>query len=449
MNPENLIKIKERISKLLERAAYTSASHTLSDAKEVENEAANAAALAQELMKQYKLEESEFYKTHTEIKYEPLIGVSTIDNPFLSKRPIEYRKPWSEFLANCIAQGYYCKVTVHSRYGKLNFYGIDFDRDIAIMMFEKIGAIAFEACKIEMNKAKDLIGKKTFDIKAKKMTEHPKTWLGDEFFIDNFMFGFGSKLLENYQKSQEDHNNDNLDKIDEFIRVNKQYNEVNADEFNFAIGQNVDVQQIGRKYGNFTTKQKADKINKAANIELSKNIRKVDDNRVGEVFLLIDDSGSMCGDKIQQAKAGVFDFAKDAIEKRFAVGVIRFDHEVNKLVEPTLEITEENKRAINALYGRGSTNILLAMREAANSWKSYHRFKRTIVIATDGRTSYADECIEYAKLLKASGVQILTIGTYDADEQFLKEISSENKTLQVEDNGIRNALKGMAGYLTA
>jgi len=190
MNPEKLIQIKSKIQKLLERADRKGASHTLDDAVQIENEAATAMRIAQQLMSEYKLEEADFYKSHPEIEYKPLIGVSTIENPFLSKRPKESRKPWSEFLASSIAIGNLCKVTVNSIDGKLSFYGVDFNRDIAILMFEKIGNMALGFCNNEMEKAKKMVGKSGFDIKTKKVVKYPSYWMGDDFFIDNFMFGW-------------------------------------------------------------------------------------------------------------------------------------------------------------------------------------------------------------------------------------------------------------------
>src|ERR1044071_2801587 len=260
MNPEKLIQIKDKIQKLMNLADSES---------KLGNEGA-AALIAEKvssLMAAYRLEESDFFKSHPEIEYKPLIGVSTVENIFLSKRPKETRKPWSEFLASSIAIGNLCKVTVNSRDGKLNFYGVDFNRDIAILMFEKIGSIALDCCNNEMEKAKKMVGKSGFDIKTKKVITYPKFWMGDNFFIDNFMFGFGNKLRENYAEMIEQ-NKDLFDQIEQvsFISYEK---ELDAAIFNFSIGENIDVQNIGRKYANFTAKNRSEKVQKQANIEIS------------------------------------------------------------------------------------------------------------------------------------------------------------------------------------
>ena len=445
MNPEKLLQIKDKIQKLMNLGESES---------KLGNEGA-AALIAEKvsaLMQQYRLEESDFFKSHPEIEYKPLIGVSTIENPFLSKRPIETRKPWSEFLASCIALGNLCKVTVNSRDGKLNFYGVDFNRDIAILMFEKITSIALESCKNEMEKAKSMVGKKGFDIKAKKVVEYPKFWMGDDFFVDNFMFGFGNKLRENYSELVEQ-NTDLFDRINEFPSVDR-YREIDASVFDISLGANIDVQNIGRRYANFTSKNKAEKVQKAANIQISKQINKhkADDNRVGEVWILLDRSGSMSwNNKIQEAKSGAIDFAKDAVSKQFAVGLIGFESRVEVNADLQLEINEEWIKQVNYLYATGGTSLFLAMKEAANKWKSYQQFKKVILIVTDGEPTDAtqDQILEYGSLLKASGIEIMTIGTHDADKSFLERLSSGNKTLQVNDGDLRKGLKGMAGLLNA
>lgn len=445
MNPEKLLQIKDKIQKLINLADSES---------KIGNEKA-AALIAEKvsaLMAAYRLEESDFFASHPEIEYKPLIGVSTIENPFLSKRPIETRKPWSEFLASCIALGNMCKVTVNSRNGNLSFYGVDFNRDIAILMFEKITSLALEQCKHEMEKAKNMVGKTGFDIKAKKRIEYPKVWMGDNFFVDNFMFGFGSKLRENYQEIQEQ-SKDLFERIDQFPRVDTYYDQ-DASIFEFVIGKNVEVQNIGRKYANFTAKTKTDKVQKAANITYSKKLEehKPKDNRIGEVWILLDRSGSMgYGNKMNDAKSGSIDFAKDAVSKQFAVGVIGFDHEVEVKTDLQLEIDENWINSVNSLYAKGATALFLAMKEAANKWKSYQRFKKVILIATDGEPTDAthDQILEYGNLLKASGIEIMTIGTEDADKEFLTKLSSQGKAKQVLNADLRKGLKGMALLLNA
>lgn len=450
MEKEKLLKMKDKIQALIK----------LGDSeKALGNE--GAAALiddkVQELMKKYKLEESDFIAAHPEIKYEPLIGVSSIKNPFVRANARAYNSndvKWAEFLAATIAEGYYCKATINTRSGELNFYGVDFDRDIAILMFQKISEMALENCNNEMEKAKQFVGKKGFDISTKKVVEYPKVWMGDDVFLNSFMYGYGMKLKSNYQKNQFDETgnrvNQNLfDRIDAFVNSTMHFRENTIVFQPFNI--NEDTVLIGERYGRFTATKKAGKVQKSANIQLSKNIKKVEDDRVGEVILIVDDSGSMkWNNKIQQAKDGVTDFAKDAIEKKFAIGLIKFGSNATSLVDSKLKLNGGFESAISQLNAQsGNTYLFPALTMAASKMKSYHRHKKVILIATDGEVHDAEQALNFANMLKASGIEIMTIGTQDANADFLSKLSSGNKTLQVGDADLRKGLKGMAGYLTA
>lgn len=443
MNSEKFIQMKDKICKLIELGESES---------KLGNEGAAALITnkVQELMQKFHFEQSEFEKEHPEIEFQPLIGFSTIENLFLSKRPKEIRKYWAEFLANAIASNYHCKVTVNTRNGNLNFYGIDFDRDIAILMFEKLTSMAIEFCNNEMEKAKKMVGKTAFDFKNKKTVVYPKIWMGDDNFINSFMLGFGQKLESNSIQTQTSENGEGIGRIDDFINKSMQYRETAIVFSPLVIYE--EVISIGAKYANFTAKQKTNKVQKSANIEISKRIRAVKDDRIGEVWILLDRSDSMSfGNKMKDAKAGAIDFALDAVSKKFAVGLISFDDKIEINSDPILEITESWKSSANSLYARGGTSLFAAIQKAVNQWKSYHRFKKVILIATDGEPTdnTKEQILEYGNLIKASGIEIFTVGTEDADAEFLKNLSSGNKTLQVSDSGIRNALKGMAGYLNA
>ena len=59
----------------------------------------------------------------------------------------------------------------------------------------------------------------------------------------------------------------------------------------------------------------------------------------GSVYLAVDCSGSMEGDKLRQAKRGAMDFAKGALKKGYATGLIRFDTMAVHLCEPQRNIT--------------------------------------------------------------------------------------------------------------
>src|ERR1022692_1446908 len=76
----------------------------------------------------------------------------------------------------------------------------------------------------------------------------------------------------------------------------------------------------------------------------------------GVVLALIDVSGSMSGEPLAQAKRGIVDFARDAIEKRYDVGLIAFGNEANEVAAPIREI-RAIARAAERLSAEGGTDM--------------------------------------------------------------------------------------------
>ncbi len=54
---------------------------------------------------------------------------------------------------------------------------------------------------------------------------------------------------------------------------------------------------------------------------------------------MLDCSASMTGYKLEQAREGVLDFAKDAIRKEYLTGLIKFNSLAMHICEPTKDIS--------------------------------------------------------------------------------------------------------------
>jgi Mg-chelatase subunit ChlD len=144
----------------------------------------------------------------------------------------------------------------------------------------------------------------------------------------------------------------------------------------------------------------------------------------GKVYMVLDCSASMAGCKIGQAKQGVLDFAKDAIRKRYLVGLIKFGTNATHLSEPTKDVARLEAR-MKSITASGSTNMAEAIRIAHERLKNLGG-SRVIVVATDGQPDNVNDSLNQGKGAKSDGIEIITIGTDDAAQGFLKKLASRS-----------------------
>jgi Mg-chelatase subunit ChlD len=145
----------------------------------------------------------------------------------------------------------------------------------------------------------------------------------------------------------------------------------------------------------------------------------------GQVYVVLDCSGSMSGYKLDQAKQGVRDFTNDAIKKGYLVGLIKFSSKAQHLCEPTKDINKLTLQ-MQSLKATGSTNMAQAINMAHERLKSIEGSK-VILIATDGQPDNVKASLNSALSAKNDGIEIIAIGTDDAVQAFLKQIASRNE----------------------
>ncbi len=141
------------------------------------------------------------------------------------------------------------------------------------------------------------------------------------------------------------------------------------------------------------------------------------------VYLVIDTSASMRAGKLEQAKKGAISFARDAFNKQYLVGLISFSSNAKHICQPTHDIKVLEPHIMGMSTG-GSTNMAEAIKVA-----HYHLHKndktQVIVIATDGAPDHKRNALKEAEKAKADNIDIITIGTDDADQDFLKKLATK------------------------
>ena len=165
------------------------------------------------------------------------------------------------------------------------------------------------------------------------------------------------------------------------------------------------------------------------------------------VYLLLDCSSSMAaGTKLAQAKNGAFRFSQDAIEKNYAVGLIQFASIANHVTEPLID-TASLKPHIDKIRADGSTNMADAIRMAIDKLNDEF-VQRVIVIVTDGMPDSREAALSSADNAKSKGIDIITIGTDDADTSFLKQLASRTDlVIAVHRNRLEEGITSAARLL--
>lgn len=147
--------------------------------------------------------------------------------------------------------------------------------------------------------------------------------------------------------------------------------------------------------------------------------------KIGFVYLVVDCSGSMSGQKLEQAKKGALNFAKDAFTKNYSTGLVQFESTATHLCDPQRDI-EALRRCLRTIEAGGTTNMADAVRLTTEKLKDKAGF-RVMVVVTDGMPDDKEAALRAAKQAKDNRIDIITIGTDDADEEFLKKLASRTE----------------------
>jgi Mg-chelatase subunit ChlD len=158
------------------------------------------------------------------------------------------------------------------------------------------------------------------------------------------------------------------------------------------------------------------------------------EKQIAYVYLVVDTSGSMADDKLEHAKKGILDFAKDAFRKEYAVGLISFNTAAKHICEPTHDIGVL-KNCVGEMNATGTTNMADAINLAHEHFNALKN-TRVMVIATDGLPDNAKNTLNEAAKAKQDGIEIITIGTDDADQEFLKKLATRSELGKKVDKAV-------------
>jgi len=136
----------------------------------------------------------------------------------------------------------------------------------------------------------------------------------------------------------------------------------------------------------------------------------------------------------------------EAIEKGYIVGLILFSSNANLLLKPQNEISIL-KNKILEIEANGSTNLSEAIQIAIHNFKDSIG-EKVICIVTDGMPDSKSSSLKFAKQARDIGIDIMTIGTDDADQEFLKQLSSRSElSIKVKSELLEQGIISMAKLL--
>jgi Mg-chelatase subunit ChlD len=165
------------------------------------------------------------------------------------------------------------------------------------------------------------------------------------------------------------------------------------------------------------------------------------------VYLLLDHSTSMEGtDKMRQAREGAVSFAKEAQNKGYALGLISFASYARHVLYPKREIGEIRAK-LETIRADGSTNMADAIHKATDMLTDTYG-EKVMCIVTDGEPDSRKEALEAVEKAKIAGIDIMTIGTDDADLEFLEKLATKKElSTKVRVEHFEQGITSMAKFL--
>jgi Ca-activated chloride channel family protein len=147
-----------------------------------------------------------------------------------------------------------------------------------------------------------------------------------------------------------------------------------------------------------------------------------------EIVFVIDNSGSMGGTSIKQAKASLL-FALDRLKSSDRFNVIRFDHTMDVLFGDTVAANAENlaraKAFVSALEASGGTEMVPPMKAALSDRRGQDsQYLRQVVFLTDGEIGNEQELFDTIAAMRGRS-RVFMVGIGSAPNSFLMTRAAE------------------------
>ncbi len=147
-----------------------------------------------------------------------------------------------------------------------------------------------------------------------------------------------------------------------------------------------------------------------------------------EIVFVIDNSGSMGGTSIVQAKASLL-FALGRLKPNDRFNVIRFDHTMEALFSDTISANAENvdraRAFVSAIEARGGTEMVPPMKAALSDRRGENaHYLRQVVFLTDGEIGNEQELFDTIATMRGRS-RVFMVGIGSAPNTFLMTRAAE------------------------
>jgi len=153
------------------------------------------------------------------------------------------------------------------------------------------------------------------------------------------------------------------------------------------------------------------------------------------VVLLIDTSGSMAGNKLEEVKAAATNFIERQDLKKNALAIASFNSG-SQVVNPLGSDQEALVNGISNLNADGGTNIPSGINTAIQELQSGNsQNKSNILLFTDGVPNSEPDTISAANLARQQGINLIAVATGDANTGFLSQVTGDSSLVFFVNSG--------------
>lgn len=152
-----------------------------------------------------------------------------------------------------------------------------------------------------------------------------------------------------------------------------------------------------------------------------------------DFFILLDVSGSMSGNRIEEAKRACVKLVQETLDLTVhKLGLITFGTRVDKLCGLTGN-KNELMLSIDRVSINGSTNMDGAIEKATNELIKSEN-KKAVILITDGDPDSTASTDHAAQNARNADISIATIGVQRAKKSYLRSLSNDDSLCFMVDN---------------